>query len=109
MILRRWRSLIGIRKSRHSRRIVPINLSQKEFALGARTGGLQDPHTEALEFGIEARRKDRIAVVNQKPARMVERQELAKLLDGPFRCGMRRNVGVQNPAGADLPSDKHVK
>src|SRR5665213_111515 len=30
--------LIGIRKSRHSRRILPISLSQKALALGARTG-----------------------------------------------------------------------
>jgi hypothetical protein len=34
----RWRSVSGMRKSRHSRRMVSPKRSHAEFALGARTG-----------------------------------------------------------------------
>ena len=37
-VILRWRSLSGIKKSKHSRRNVPPNLSHTEFAMGARTG-----------------------------------------------------------------------
>ena len=40
-ILRRGRSFSGIRKSRHYRRIVPINPSQTVLVLSARTGVLR--------------------------------------------------------------------
>lgn len=50
-----------------------------------------------------------LAVVNHEPVRVIKRQELAELLDGPFRGRMRRDVGVQNPAGADLHRDKDVQ
>lgn len=76
---------------------------------GRSNRGLQDAHAETLHLGIEARRKDRVAVVNQKRVRLIERQELAELLDGPLGCGMTRNVGVQNPPRADLHRHEHVQ
>src|SRR5215831_17362605 len=38
IVICRWRSLKGIKKSRHSRRRLPPSRSHTEFAFGARTG-----------------------------------------------------------------------
>src|ERR1700693_842326 len=66
------------------------------------------PHAETLEFGIEAWRRETVAVVNQKWVGMVKRQELAELPDGPLRCWMSGEVRIQNPPPADLHRHEHV-
>jgi hypothetical protein len=55
-------------------------------------------NAEAVQFGVKARRKDSVAVMDQKSVWMVNGEELAELLNGPVGGWMRGDVGVQNAA-----------
>ena len=70
---------------------------------------LQDVDAEAVQFGIEARRKDPVAVVNQKAVRVVGNEKLAELPDGPVGGRMSGDVGVQNAAGVDLHREEYIQ
>jgi hypothetical protein len=65
-------------------------------------GRPQDAHAKVFQRFIHSRREDGIAVVNQEPIGMIEIQELAELLRGPFRGGVFRDINVEHPAGADF-------
>ncbi len=69
---------------------------------------LEDVNAEAVQFSVEARRKDPVAVVDQESVRVVGGEKLAELLSGPVGGWMGGDVGVQNAAGVDLHRDEDV-
>ena len=72
-------------------------------------GSLQYPDAAVPNRLIDVLCEDGVSVMDQKPVRVIERKEFAKLLDAPFRRRMDRDVRVQNAARADLHRNEHVK
>ena len=68
-MVRRWRSPNGIRKSRHSRRIVPMSLSQNEFAVGARGGDFRTRMPKLFSIRSKSKLRSGRAVVTGSSAR----------------------------------------
>ena len=91
----------------HEVQTLPSHRSDQPFAVGIR---LRRPHwrsqdsqpKRALEFLIQLRREDRIAIMNQELVTMTTRNCFAKLLQRPVCGRMSRHVVVQNAAAADL-------
>ncbi len=85
---------------------LPANRAGHPLAIGVRcrrsNGSLQDAEAKAFQFGIQASREDRIAVMDHEPVRVVEGQALAELLEGPLGSGMRGDIGMQNPPRTDF-------
>jgi len=82
-------------QSRHSRRRVPISLSQSELACGLRTGVVitlrPSRVSEASKFGG----KDRVVVVDDETILVVEWDGLSQLLQSPRGGGgMGRRIEV---------------
>ena len=69
----------------------------------------QGPHSEPLQRLIHAWRKDAVPVMNQESVGMVERKELAELLDGPFGGRMCSYVRVKDPPGTNLHRHEDVQ
>ena len=76
-------------KSRHSRR---TQYSESEGA---------------LQFRVQLRRKDRIAVVDEELIGMIARNGVPQLLERPFRRRMSRHIALQNTAAPDLQGHEH--
>src|SRR5262249_24137347 len=53
---------------------------------------LQNAQPETSQFGINVRREYSVAVMDYKSVRMIKRQKLPKLLDGPFGGRMLGHV-----------------
>ena len=96
-----------MRKSRHSRRVVPTSRSQYAFALGARTGVFKT-RTPKFQLGITGR-ENRIAVVDDESVWMIERQKLADLLNRPLGSGMAGPVRMENAARTDFHGDEGIE
>ena len=58
---------------------------------------------------IQVRREDTVAVVNQKPIRVVGRNRFTKLLKGPLRRRVSRHIAVQQPPGAVFHDHKDIE
>ena len=59
-------------------------------------------HAKVVQRQIEPRRKDRIAIVNDKPVGMQVRKNFSELLSRPFCGGMSRDIAMQDPPRADF-------
>ncbi len=77
----------------------PFTISVRLWSANRR---FQNSHAKSFQRFIDGGGENRIAVMDQETVRMVKRQKLAKLLDGPLRSGMRGHIRVQNAPGADL-------
>src|SRR5215471_12785881 len=108
MVLK-WSWPSGMKKSRHSRRMLPINRSQKGISLGSLYGRFQYADTEAFQGFVGGRRKDLVSVVDQVPTGVIKGQKLAELLDGPFGRRVLGDVVVQNPRCGHLHDDQDVQ
>jgi hypothetical protein len=69
----------------------------------------QHLQTEGLHLLVYFRRKDRIAIVNQKPMVVIAGKGLAKLLQRPARSRMCRHVEVQDFAAPHVHNHKHIE
>ena len=73
--------------------------SHQSFAERIRGGRsywrFQDAHTEVSQRRVDIGRENAIAIVDQESIRMVKCQELAELLDGPFRRGCSRHCSAR--------------
>lgn len=86
--------------------------SDHPLAEGVRFGAsrrrFENFEAEPCHCGIELRREDRIAVVEQIASRVVGRQGVAELLDYPVCGGMRGRSGVDDASRSDLDQDECV-
>ena len=96
---RRWRSFIGMMKSRHSRRM----RSQKAFAVCVWTGGFERANAETLQRRIDYDGEDRVAVMDHESIRMVVGKELAELLSLPSRAIRTPSPSSEPRASEHLP------
>src|SRR5258708_23269297 len=91
---------------------LPADRSDQALAIGVGLRSAerspQNPYTETVQLLVEPRRKDPVAIMNQKPVRVIEHEELTELLDGPFRSRMPGNVEMQDPPRAGLHCAEHV-
>jgi len=69
----------------------------------------QNTQAESVQRLIQANREDGVAVMNQDAVRVVERQKLTELLDGPLGGRMSRHVGVQDAARTGLHGHEDVQ
>lgn len=69
---------------------------------------LQYVQTEASQFGVEPWREDSVAIVNKKTVRMLERENLPKLLYSPFGCRMVGDIEMQDSPRTNLHSHEYV-
>jgi hypothetical protein len=76
-----------IRKSKHSRRIVPISRSHSAFAFGALAGIFSDDQPNIPDLFIEFRCVDGVSVMNEKPAFMLSGKCFPELLCRPAAVG----------------------
>jgi len=83
-------------QSRHSRRIVPINLSQYAFAFGSADRSPQNPNRHALQRQVELGGKYGIPVANHKSVGMTKGKEFTELLNRPFSRWMGGDVEMEN-------------
>ena len=60
-------------------------------------------HGSIDPFGV-----NRVSIVDHESVRLVPGNDHPKLLRGPLGRGMRRQIPVQNPSGADLQDDEDV-
>jgi len=92
---------------------LPADRTDHSFAEGIGCRGsrrsFQDANAEAFQFVVNARRKDPVAVANQKSVRMVDGEKLAELPDGPIGGRVGGDVGVENPAGTDIHGNEYVE
>src|SRR5665213_1042347 len=69
---------------------------------------LQNTDAKALQRRVQPSRENGIAVVDDVAVTVIECQELAELLGGPFGGWMLGHVAVQNPPRADLHGHENV-
>src|ERR1700685_580505 len=58
---------------------------------------------------IHSRREDSVPVVDHKPVEMVECEEFAELLGGPFGRGTFSHIAMHDAARANLDGDEHIQ
>src|SRR5438132_4212865 len=78
--------------------------------------GLRSPHRRLEHLQpqvayalVKLLREDAIAVMYQKSVGMVSGNGFAQLLQGPRRCRMRRDIGMQDAARGMFHDDEHVE
>jgi hypothetical protein len=71
--------------------------------------GFQDSETQVPHLLIELLGENAVAVMDQKTVAMVGRQRFTQLLDRPWRRGMRRHIGIQNPASRMFHDHKDIE
>src|SRR6516165_7726801 len=69
----------------------------------------QNSYTQIRQTLVDLFREDAVAIVDEEAIEMTARQSFPELLQRPFRCGMRRDVVVENAAGSDLHDDEDVE
>src|SRR5262245_15422608 len=62
------------------------------------------PHTL-----VKPAREDTIPVVDEKAVGMISRNRCTQLLEGPRRCGLYCDIGMQNPARGMFYDHKHIE
>ena len=91
----------------------PSNGSNQALAVGVRFRAtnrrFQDADTVPGQRIVQARREDRITVVNEKSVRMVAWKSLAELLKGPLSGRMCGDVDVNETTGIDLHYSEDVQ
>ena len=85
----------------------------QSLAHGVRLGGShwrpQNSYSQIGETLVDFLCEDAIPIVDPEAVGMIARQRFPKLLQGPCRRGMGRDVVVDNPAGSNLYDDEDVK
>ena len=71
--------------------------------------GLEHAHAEGSQLLIHGRGENAVPVMDQESILVIEREKFAELLDGPFRCRVIGDVGVEDPSGADFHRHKDVQ
>src|SRR5919109_4569090 len=70
---------------------------------------LEHPQAQVTDALVKLWREDAIAVMNQESVGMVSGNRCAQLLEGPRRCRMRRDMGMQDAARGMFHDDEHVE
>jgi len=93
--MRKWFSVSGITKSRHSRRSVPMTRSQRLLALGLRGGVLST--------------RSPMCVMDEKTVVMVRGDGFSHLLQCPRCSGVGCHIAVHNPSGLVFDNHEYVE
>ena len=92
---------------------LPPQRAQEPFAQRVRLRCLrrrfQYSQPEVADALVKLLREDAIAVMQQASVGMVSGNRFAELLQGPRRCRMRRDIGMQDAARGMLHEDEHVE
>jgi len=98
-----------MRKSRHSRRIVPTSRSQAALDRGR----LRRRSQHALAHGgnglIQFLGEDAVPIVKEEAERMITGQCFPQLLQGPFPTGVIGGVDVQDSSPTQFQQDEYIK
>src|ERR1700733_14790182 len=105
----RWRCPSGMRKSRHSRRIVPDQTFANRICLGRLRRGPQHGHAHRGDALIQLLGEDAVSVVDEEAEGMILRESFAQLLLGPVCAGMIGDVDVQDSSPGPVPSERTHK
>jgi len=70
---------------------------------------LEHPQPQVADALVKLLREDAIAVMDQEAVGMVSGNRFAQLLQGPRRCWMRRDIGMQDAARSMFHDDEHVE
>ena len=68
----------------------------------------QRAYPECLQGSIDFSGEDRVPVMDEEAVFVIGRQELSKLLDGPFGRRMLSDIAVQDAARAGFHDDKYI-
>ena len=74
----------------------PAHSLAHRVGLGGSHGRPQDSHPQVSETLVDVLTEDAVAIVDQEAVGMIARQRFPKLLQGPCRRGMGRDVVVDN-------------
>ena len=92
---------------------LPSSCADQPFAVGVRLGRsegrFQNVHTHRPHGHIKLPGVDLVPVVKDKPIRLLTTDDFAELLQGPFRCGMLRDVEVGDPSCSHFHYHKDVE
>jgi hypothetical protein len=100
----------GIRKSKHSRRIVPTSRSQWALVWGDLGGVSQHPQPKSTrQLVIELSGEDRVPIMNEKPISVLARDGFSELLCGPLCRGVGSHIAVQNPPRTQFQNDEYIE
>src|SRR5262245_31965949 len=97
----------------HEIQALSANRANHAFAKGIRlwrtNGRSEDHQTHRLKCSVDTFRVDRVSIVDHKSVCLIAWHDHAKLLRGPLRRRMLRDVPVQDPTAANFEDDEHVK
>ena len=106
-------SEVGFRERDQKIEALCSNSAHDSLAEGVRFGCpdrcSQYFHSEHLHRLVQFFRVDSVTVVNDISIGVVSGKRLAELLQGPVRCGMRCDIAMHHPAGADFHEHEYVK
>src|SRR4029434_140806 len=79
--------------------------------VGLRSPGRRFQHAQAqvVYVPIEGLGEDAVAVMDEEAVAMIRRYRVAQLLQGPLRCGMCRDIDMQQSAARMFHDDKHIE
>jgi len=69
----------------------------------------QRPDAHRLDRIVDVPREDGVAIVDEPAIAVVTGDGLSELLESPLRCGMLRDVEMQQTPAAELHDDEHVQ
>src|SRR5712691_7392069 len=106
---RRWFSVNGIIKSKHSCRSVSMSRSQRGIRLGTLWRRFQDLQSQVAYALIKLLGENAVAVMNQEAVGMVSGNRFAQLLEDPRRGRIRRDIGMYDTARGMFHNDEDIE